>query len=262
MHQFKRIVFTPHENLRRTQLGQNMSMKDWFKRKPAPKTVGKSKGGSNLISYSGNKSKPEIGFLEESTFANTRLREKVYADFFGETDSVFHELLPLIPHIDVYRFPPSKDRDFFTFVTGGMSDLPMNAPPKLGAEYRRAELVFYADKYGEDFPELLRRMAHFAHDNNTWLHWGHTMPNGQPPEPFFGTENLDTLFFMPTIIEPDSTLSESLQIESDPVNLIWCVPITSAECRLKLDEGTNALYDLFNEHDHPVVFSGQRASYV
>jgi hypothetical protein len=240
-----------------------MAMKDWFRRKPAPEIVGKSKGGSNLIKYGvRGEVKPDIGFLEESTLPNTEERERVYSELFGEYDIVLHELLPLIPHIDVYRFPPNGKRDFFTFVTGGMSDLPMNAPDELGNDYRRAELVFYSTKNRDDYPELLRRLAHFVHDNNTWLHWGHTMPNGQPAEPLFDTKNLDSLFFMPSIVRPDSTLGDRLQIGSDPVQLIWCVPITTAECQLKLDHGTDALYDLFEANNHPFTFSGDRQSYV
>lgn len=240
-----------------------MAMKDWFRRKPAPKTVGRSTGGSRLIKYGdGETPKPEIGFLEESTLANTEERERVYADLFGESDTVLHELLPLKPHIDVYRFPPSRKRDFFTFVTGGVSDLPMNVPAELGADCRRAELIFYSAENRDEYPELLRRLGHFVHDNNTWLHWGHTMPNGQPPEPLLGTDNLDTLFFMPTIVGPDSSLGEQLRIESEPVNLIWCVPITTAECQLKLDDGADDLYDLFDANEHPFVFTGDRQSYV
>ena len=238
-----------------------MAMKDWFRRKPAPKTVGESKGGSRLIKYD-DTSGPKMGFLEESTIEYVEERERVYDQMFGESDTVLHELIPLVPHIDVYRYPPNDKRDFYTFVTGGMSDLPMNSPAEHGADYRRAEIIFYSMDNRDDYPALLRNLAHFVHDNNTWLHWGHTMPNGQPPEPLFDTQKLDTLLFMPTVVGPDSTLGDELQIESDPVHLIWCVPITSAECQLKLDEGADALYDLFDENEHPFAFDGDRPSYV
>ena len=240
-----------------------MAMKDWFKRKSAPKTIGESKGGSRLIKYGDDETpKPEMGMLEESTLEYIEERELIYDQFFGESDTVLHELIPLIPHIDVYRFPPNSERNFYTFVTGGMSDLPMNSPSDVGVDYRRAEIIFYSTENRDEYPELLRFLAHFVHDNNTWLHWGHTMPNGQPPEPLFGTEDLDTLLFMPTIVDPDSSLSDKLQIESDPVNLLWCVPITTAECQLKLDEGSDALYDLFDANEHPFAFDGDRQSYV
>jgi hypothetical protein len=67
---------------------------------------------------------------------------------------------------------------------------------------------------------------------------------------------------MPSIVRPDSSLGERLQIESEPVNLIWCVPITAAECELKLKNGTDALYNLFDKNEHPFAFSGNRPSYV
>ncbi|MDP1559987.1 MAG: suppressor of fused domain protein [Pirellulaceae bacterium] len=137
-----------------------------------------------------------------------------------------------------------------------------NAPSEVGPDYRRTELVFYSSENRDAYAELLRRLAHFVHDQGTWLHWGHTMPNGQPPEPLLDTDHLDTLFFMPSIVTPDSTLGDELRIESEPVNLVWCVPITTAECQLKLDQGTNALYDLFEANEHPFVFSGDRKSYV
>jgi hypothetical protein len=67
---------------------------------------------------------------------------------------------------------------------------------------------------------------------------------------------------MPSIVKPDSTLNDRLKIDAEPVQLIWCVPITIAECQLKLDDGTDALYDLFDAMDHPFAFSGDRQSYV
>lgn len=238
-----------------------MAMKDWFKRRTAPKTIGKTEGGSRILAY-GEAPSPQVGFLAESTLGHMQERERVYAELFGESDTVFHELLPRIPHIDIYRFPPNEQRDFFTYVTGGLSDLPMNSPDELGARYRRAELVFYASEHRDDYPELLRWLSHFVHDNSTWLHWGHSLPNGQPPSPLFDTENLDSLFFIPTIVRPDSTLGEKLRIDDDPVNLVWCVPITTAECQLKLDQGAEALCDLFDANQHSPIFRGNRDSYV
>jgi hypothetical protein len=189
-------------------------------------------------------------------------RESVYRDLFGESDIVLHEMIPFVPHVDVYRFPPSKMRPFFTYVTGGMSDLEMNSPPKAGANYRRIELAFYASEDKPEYPELLRRLAHFPHDNRTWIHWGHSMPNGLPPQPVFGTGPLDCLFFMPSIVKPDSELGAHLQWQGARIELVWCVPITTKECDVKLKLGTDALYDLFDVNEHPFVFSGSRKSYI
>ena len=229
----------------------------------APKIIGTSPGGSRLLKYGGaefNESK--IGFTEELNDELFELREKIYSEIFGECDTVLHELMPYVPHIDVYRFPPSSRRNFFTYVTGGMSDQPMASPEELGREYRRVELVFYSAEDRPEYSEILRRLAHFPHDNTTWLHWYHSMPNGSPTRPIFDEGALDSFFFMPSIVPPDSTLEERLSWRDEPVKLVWCVPITTAECQLKLERGSDAIYDLFDQHQHPFIFTGDRASYV
>jgi hypothetical protein len=228
-----------------------------------PKQQGVSAGGSQLLKYSGGEfGHSTIGFTEESTLDLVEKREKIYRELFGESDTVLHEMIPFVPHVDVYQFPPNSNRGFFTYVTGGMSDLPMTAPEHLGADARRIELVFYAAEDQKEYAELLRRLAHFPHDNRTWLHWDHTMPNGHPPEPIFDTKVLDTFFFMPSIVQPDSELGRRLVWQGDPINLVWCVPISSRECSLKLKRGSDALYDLFDANQHPFVFRGCRASYA
>ena len=240
-----------------------MGIRDWLKgsKGRGPKIVGTSKAGSPLLKYSGEFDRPKVGFVDEATAIAPEDRERIYGEIFGECDSVHHEVIPLVPHIDVYRFPPTDKRPFFTLVTGGTSDLPMNCPEKLGPEFRRVELVFYAAEDKPEYVQLLRDLAHFPHDNNTWLHWGHTMPNGTPPSPLFGTR-LDHLFFCGTILQPDGSLGERLAWRDEPVQLVWCLPITAAECQLKLDQGTDAFYDLLDQHKHPFVFAGDRESYV
>jgi hypothetical protein len=241
-----------------------MGIREWLfgEKGRGPRIVGQSKGGSRLLKYGGAEfDHPEFGFADESTAIAMEERERCYEQVFGVPDFVYHETIPFVPHVDVYRFPPSDRRSFFTFLTGGMSDLPMNSPEELGPGFRRVELVFYASEERPDYPELLRRLAHFPHDNRTWIHWGHTMPNGTPPVPILGTV-LDCFLFMPSILQPDSGLGERLAWRDEPVQLVWCVPITTAECNLKLEQGADALYDLFDQRNHPLVFTGSRESYV
>src|SRR5438128_2445833 len=114
----------------------------WFDKKPPHK---KSPGGSTIHRYSGDESAgPRIGFTGESTAGFSEAREKIYNEFFGEALNVSHEVIPLIPHIDVYTYQPGhNDRDFFTLVTGGMSDLEMTLPAGAAGAPRRVEFIFY-----------------------------------------------------------------------------------------------------------------------
>jgi hypothetical protein len=160
-----------------------------------------------------------------------------------------------------YVCPPGySGRDFYTLVTGGMSDLPMRIPR--GASANRTELVMYVPEPKEVYLEILRFLAHFPHEHNTWFGHGHTFPNGQPPQPYFEDSVLDTTLMISSIARPDSTLHERLKIDKDPVHLLWVVPITTAESEFKLQQGIDALMDLFDRYDHPFVLDETRPSLV
>lgn len=48
-------------------------------------------------------------------------REAAYEQIFGQPLSVSHELLPLVPHIDVYTFQRKRgDQIEYSLVTGGI----------------------------------------------------------------------------------------------------------------------------------------------
>jgi hypothetical protein len=58
----------------------------------------------------------------------------------GTPATVFHELISDLVHIDVHIVAPTEERPFYSLITSGMSDKPMNAPE--GAEeFRYAELM-------------------------------------------------------------------------------------------------------------------------
>jgi hypothetical protein len=197
-------------------------------------------------------------------FNFAQAREKVYTTLFGEAQSVFHEIVPLVPHIDVHTFKRSgRQGDVFALVSSGMSDLPMRVPPNAGhGAPRRVELIFYCAEPKQEYVETLRWVARFPHDQKTWLSYGHTLPNGNPPAPLWDTEVLETLLFMPTIVQRDQTLPKELVLAGDPVHFLWVVPLSTAECNLKLEQGFGAILDLFEKHHHPHVFDAARKSYV
>lgn len=100
---------------------------------------------------------------------------------------------------------------------------------------------------------MTRSLARFPHDNRTWIYFGHTIPNGDPPAPFWGSSILDTVLFLPTITKRNRDLPEKLQIDGDPVNFLWVVPLSAAECQLKLEKGFNAILELFGRNKHPYL---------
>ena len=193
----------------------------------------------------------------------TKAREAAYQRLFGEILTVSHELIPQIPHIDVYTFRRKRgDGYVYAIVTGGMSDLPMTMPRGGEEEPRRVELIFYCAEPHEEYIRALRWLAHFPHDSKSWLGQGHTMPNGNPPEPFLGSRGLDSFLFVPPIVTKDRTLPEELKLKGDPVHFLWVVPLTTAECDYKLEKGLDAMLGRFQENRHPHVYEPTRRSYV
>jgi hypothetical protein len=234
-------------------------MSSWFGKEKAPE---KSEGGSLIRRY-GNQAPDVPRGVTESSTEFARAREEVYARLFGEAASVSHEIVPLVPHIDVYSYNPGhRGRDFCTLITGGMSDLEMNVPAEAKRAPRRVELVFYCSEQRQEYIDTLRQLAHFPHAYKTWIGSGHTMPNGDPPEPLWGSAVLDTILFMPTIVRPDDALADQLSLAGQPVHFLWVVPLTTPETNLKLAKGFNAILDLFGQHRHPHVFNADRPSYI
>jgi len=208
-----------------------------------------------------NRSK--VGFADECSAAFAEKRNEVYGRLFGQIRDVSMEAHPLVPRVDVHTYfrTGANGARVCTLATAGMSDLAMNIPA--GADVpRRVELIFYCSEPSAEYIETLRWLAHFPHDQKTWIGSGHTVPNGNPPAPFWGSSVLDTILLLPPLVKRDRTLAQELILGGDPVHFLWVVPLTSAECNLKLKKGTDAILDLFQKNRHPHVFEAGRKSYV
>ena len=156
--------------------------------------------------------------------------------------------------------PPSKERPWHTIVTTGMSDIPMNAPE--GAEdYRLAELLLRlppnwplteeAIKDERNYWPLhaLKFLARFAHEYETWLCYGHTMPNGNPPEPY--AEGVP--FSGMLLSHPFWANDEAGQCHLPDGNIVhfWSLnPIYSSEMDFKLENGADALVEKLIEQGY------------
>ncbi len=126
----------------------------------------------------------------------------------------------------------------------------------------RTELILYAPEAKEQYVEMLRFLAHYPHDNGRWIYYRTTIPNGTPPEPFFKRSKLSTIFLTEPILKGDRELTSRLRIKRTAIDLLWVIPITDAECELKLNRGADALYDAFNRVQLPFVLDERRRSCV
>ena len=199
-------------------------------------------------------------FRRQTPGGRLSAREAHYSEFLGEmSDLVWHSTDDKSPHIDVYQFAPTPDRDFWTLVTGGMSDLRQPALRTSAGEHApRAELLMYVREPKPWMADVLKGMAEMPFDDDTFLYWGHTVPNGKPmtAEP----SQLTSFFFdMPYFEDPKFS---NLTIEGDDVVFLWLRPITEAERSYAVEHGGMALSDLFASLDADQVVDEQRESLV
>jgi hypothetical protein len=216
-----------------------------------------SPGGSRILRHEAREREwvapAEISGMEEI--------ERHMARFFGEPETVFHEIVSDLVHLDVHIIPPGPGRDRWTLFTTGMSDLPMTTPE--GAETMRfAELILFLPNDWQvrlldvmpPPPDLerwwwpvrwLKKLARLPHDYETWLGIGHTIPNGDPPEPFAADTRLCCWLLLPPMNVPEEAHTVKLA-DGRTVNLYVLHALHPDEVTLKLERGTDALLDAFD----------------
>jgi hypothetical protein len=173
----------------------------------------------------------------------------------GAVESVFHELVSDTVHIDVHYVKPTTDFPFVRLVTSGMSDLRMVVPQHIDAPgYLELLMTLPGDwqleqKAFEDerwyWPiRLMKTLARLPHKYNTWLGFGHSVPNGDPPEPYAPGTKLCGSILLPSITVDDAF--HTLRIHQfKEISFLAVVPLYEQEMNFKLRSGSDALTDRF-----------------
>ncbi len=189
---------------------------------------------------------------EVYTEAEMETIEEHIQQYFGKFESVFHELVSPDIHVDVCLVPPSEERDYYTLVTMGMGAHRMNVPAEL-AEYKleRAELAISLpsdwNMKQEDFQDerwywpvrLLKGLARFPGECDTWLGWGHTVDNR---EPFAGNTQLCASL----LVGPQNAADGSkccVLPNGEEVNFYQVIPLYRDELTYKLEHNADALLE-------------------
>ena len=185
---------------------------------------------------------------------------------------VFHEIVSQTVHLDVHMVPPSAEHDLHRLVTSGMAQRPMVVPEDFGAS-PFAELTLalpsswpmsqesFEDE-GAYWPlRLLKVLGRLPHEYGTFLWHGHTIPNGDPAEPYAGsTELCCALIVPPLIAPPEFDVIETT--DGRKVTVLGVLPIYEAEMQFKLERGLDALLTLFEEHEVGDLIEPNRPSVV
>mgnify|MGYP005994264563 CR=1 FL=1 len=174
----------------------------------------------------------------------------------GEIHMVFHEIISDQVHIDIHWVKPTKEKPFHTLVTSGMSDKPMNTPDDvINCDYTEISICLppewkisqenFKDESNYWPIRWLKYLARFPHEYNTWLGYGHTIPNGDPAEPFASNTKLNTVVLLPTIIFSEDF--HTLELPNKKIDFYSLIPLYSKEVELKMKKGVEALFDGFDK---------------
>ena len=163
---------------------------------------------------------------------------------------VFHQIVSQWVHVDILVVPPSEERPCITLVTCGMAERAMDAPDNDPA-LTHAELVMVLPP---DWPikepegmwplTLLQDLAEIPHRFNTWLHVGHTVPNGDPAEPYARKCPFTGVILAPTLLTPDEF--EVLTVGEREIHFLGVVAMYSDETDLKLTRAVEELFESFD----------------
>ncbi|KRD76883.1 suppressor of fused domain protein [Lysobacter sp. Root983] len=177
----------------------------------------------------------------------------------GPIGSVFHELVSDLVHIDVHFLSANDAYPYTRLVTSGMSDLAMTVPagsdaPRhleliatLPADWRLDQESMQDERWYWPV-RLLKMLARFPHKQRTWLGWGHSIANGDPPEAYAANTRLDSAILLPSVTVPDGF--HRLRIDEDKeIHFLAVVPLYPEERELKLRKGTDGLLDKFADLD-------------
>lgn len=187
--------------------------------------------------------------------------------YVGKVETVFHEIASDIIHLDILCIPATEERPFHVLVTSGVSDEPMTVPE--GFEpCRRAELLLALPP---DWPltrDAFEVEAHYwplrwlkiagrlPHQSGTWLGWGHTIPNGDPPGPIADTRFVGVMLTPPYWFARD--FFRLTTREGEPISFYALLPLYLEEMELKLREGSDALESRLEKADVGFVVDPHR----
>lgn len=186
-----------------------------------------------------------------------KLLEQHYEKHLGKVDWVFHEIVSDLVHVDIHIISPRPERNFYTLITTGMSARSMKAPE--GAEeYSYGELMLclppdwplrqenFKDENNYWPIRLLKMLARMPHEYDTWLSFAHTIPNGDPAEPYAS----GTKFCCAMLAAPVTAPQEFWEFKVTPemtIHIYSVLPLYQEEADLKLKKGAEEIFNRFDK---------------
>ncbi|GHT22407.1 hypothetical protein FACS189430_04140 [Bacteroidia bacterium] len=203
-------------------------------------------------------------------YENVETLENHLDKFFKKDEMVvFHEMLSLDFHLDVFFITPKED-DYNLLLTSGMSILEMQVPESISnkEDYRFAELmlilpkeisfdkVIAADKNNGWIVDMLKETARFPHHYDTFLSEGHSLQATADLQPYSEFTKFAACVILPSVTF-DADFTE-IQSPNGLINIYSLFPLYKNELEYKLQNGYNKFLDLLINADAKEIFDNNR----
>jgi hypothetical protein len=160
---------------------------------------------------------------------------------------------------DVLHVRPVNSRPYHTLVTAGMSAVAMPVPPDVNAPHRLELMMTLPEGWNPSddsshWPaRLLQSLSKLPRERKGWLGWGHTVPNGDPPQPLAPRTQLCGVIIAPSLLVPVAFYE--LDIDGERVAFYSVIPLYPEELELHAREGMAALLErLLHKDINDVVY--------
>jgi hypothetical protein len=169
----------------------------------------------------------------------------------GPIKQVFRES-PDASAIEVLHVAATTDRPVHTLITSGMSDQAMAIPAGTDSPEHLELMTTLPQGWQLDaqaprdatwyWPiRQLLQLAALPRQSNSWLGWGRTVPNGEPPQPLASNTKLCGAIIVPSLLVP--TPFYELKLATRTIAFFSVVPLYQEELALKEREGMKALLE-------------------
>jgi hypothetical protein len=188
--------------------------------------------------------------------ALTSIRAAAYKTLFGDSPvdfCPFHRLNADAEsniRIDVFVYELELARDpapVFACVTNGLSDFEMNADDSSPTTIRH-ELIMYVRNAGIEHIQFLHRMASLPVAAGFSINELHTIRS--PIDELAGP--YPHVLFLKSLVPRHAEFE--MTIQNSPTTLLWAIPLSNPELEFKVEKGANALLDLMDAKQLPLIF--------
>jgi hypothetical protein len=184
---------------------------------------GKKKTPDGTVVIRHETTERKCGFPDDAA-GPAPVRKAAYGRLFGETQSVSHELIPQVPHIEVHTCRRKQGRAVRVrsrYRWGARSADDQAVGRRRGTEACGADLLLRGAerrirRIHDEYIRTLWWLPHFPHHSKSWLgrgHHGHNEAKQESTGPFCESAGLDALLFVPPSVARNRTYPDEVKLK-------------------------------------------------